>query len=116
MQESKRVNNEPGGRRLLFSSSPPSSPPPSMQHVCLQTVIIMVCTAGALLFQRKGPNKYLFRSIETWLQGTCKSHVAERPWTHKVKKHAKSSIFADSDDEGKGADDDADEGADDDAE
>eukprot|EP00729_Bicosta_minor_P023910 gene23910-14612_t len=66
--------------------------------------------------KKYGPNKYLFRSIETWLQGTCKSHVAERPWTHKVKRHAKSSIFADSDDEGKGADDDADEGADDDAE
>lgn len=49
--------------------------------------------------KKYGPNKYTFHSIDTWLRGICKSHVPERPWNHKVKKHAKSSVFADSDDE-----------------
>eukprot|EP00035_Acanthoeca_spectabilis_P001892 m.83461 g.83461 ORF g.83461 m.83461 type:complete len:291 (-) comp11209_c0_seq2:155-1027(-) len=43
--------------------------------------------------KKYGPNKYYFCSIETWLDGVCKSHRRGFPWPHNPKKLAKGSIF-----------------------
>ncbi|XP_057303640.1 protein polyglycylase TTLL10-like [Hydractinia symbiolongicarpus] len=48
---------------------------------------------------------YHFKSIDTWLNGICRSHCVEHPWTiTKYADHNKHSIFAQSQDECDGED------------
>lgn len=48
---------------------------------------------------------YHFKSIDTWLNGICRSHCVEHPWTKtKYADHNKHSIFAQSQDECDGED------------
>ena len=46
--------------------------------------------------KKYGPNKYHFRSIDTWLNGVCKSHNKKKAWPNPGRQIASNakSVFA----------------------
>jgi hypothetical protein len=38
--------------------------------------------------------KYHYRSIDTWLEGTCRSHCSDHPWQLPVIAPGSKSVFA----------------------
>lgn len=59
-----------------------------------QKGVVQVHDSYAFESKRYGPNKYHFRSINTWLAGICKSFCPEHSWEPKRPpvRHTKASL------------------------
>ncbi|EDQ90416.1 uncharacterized protein MONBRDRAFT_24169 [Monosiga brevicollis MX1] len=58
-----------------------------------QTGVIQVHDSYKFVSKSYGNMQFYFRSIDTWLDGVCKSHCTEHDWLSKAERRNKYSLF-----------------------